>query len=407
MMKKYGMGVEGVLLAAFGAIAATYSGNMLWHYYTLLGAGMALDYLIKNKDLPNLFRGAGLTRRIEETELIPLVVEKRKRDYGEDLLLTIPPGLSTTDFENHREAIENGLGASIEFQYINAGLILMRVYKVPLKSKYDYEPIKLGNTEIPIGYSHKGLITLKFDDQYSNLLVGGVPGSGKSVFLRQAIVNLMLHSSAKFHLIDLKNGVEFAIFKRCQCVESFASNESEARVTVQKLKRIMLKRYKAMERAGVVKASQFPNKMEPIFIIVDEYANLREYKDIQESFDRLLRMSRAANMFFIICTQRPSSETVPGVIKANIQATLAFRCRNEINSRILLDDGTAANLSTAGRGIFQTDKNYMIQVPFISDSKAKELIKSKYTPELPPNINMSGVVKVVDGSRRTDYRDYK
>lgn len=402
MAKKSGKGIEGIVCAFFGAVVAGWSGNWIWHYFTALGISMAIHYLLQDNTLPTLFKGANLVRHIGDAELIPEVVERREREYGYDVLLTIPPGLSPTDFEQRKEAIEAGLGATIEFQYINAGLLLMRVYRVKLSNRYDYTPMPLKPTEIPIGYSHKGMITLKFDDQYSNLLVGGVPGSGKSVFLRQALVNLILHSPAKLHLIDLKNGVEFAIFKRCENVESFAANETEARATVQKLERLMEKRYKMMERARVVKASEFPGGMIPHFVVVDEYANLREYKDIQLSFDRLLRMSRAAGIYFIICTQRPSAEIVPGIIKANIQATLAFRCRNEINSRILLDDADAANISNPGRGIFQIDKNYEIQVPYISDREARELIKHKYRQEIGPDANLSGVVRIDQPTRRAN-----
>ena len=89
----------------------------------------------------------------------------------------------------------------------------------------------------------------------------------------------------------------------------------------------------------------------------------------------------------LAATQRPDADAVPGQLKANLPATMAFRVRDAVNSRILLGDGNpmAASLPAgAGRGIWQTgDVMAEVQAPWLDRGEAAELLERAYPPRRP------------------------
>jgi len=143
---------------------------------------------------------------------------------------------------------------------------------------------------------------------------------------------------------------------------------------------------------NVTEYNRHRTKMNYHLVVIDEYANLRENKEIQAKVDKLLRICRAVGIYFIICTQRPSAETVPGLIKANTQAVLAFAVKNQVNSRILLDNDKAADIEIPGRAIYQQgSKDKEVQVMFLPDTKARSLIKPFCRKSEPQARNSKGV----------------
>ncbi|TMC07685.1 MAG: hypothetical protein E6J41_15750 [Chloroflexi bacterium] len=99
---------------------------------------------------------------------------------------------------------------------------------------------------------------------------------------------------------------------------------------------------------------------------------------------RLCRLGRAAGIHVIGATQRPDADAVPGQLKANLPATMAFRVRDPVNSRVLLGDGNpqAASLPVIpGRGIWQADVQVEVQTPWLDRSEAAALLARAY-PEV-------------------------
>lgn len=234
----------------------------------------------------------------------------------------------------------------------------------PLRKHYDYKPIKTQATaEIPIGYVQGGFQTLRFGDEYPHLLVAGQPGSGKSNFLRQVIVNCILTKDPrklKLHLVDLKaGGLEFAPFDGCEMVEDFVWTPEGAVVVLQKLLGMMENRNKMFRKAGVVKIQDFNRKyptraVDYRICIVDEFANLEDHKEAHFLLKRLLREARSAGIYLILCLQRPDRDTMPGYLKHALTASLCFKVRDEINSTIILGYGhpEGCKIEIPGRGLF-------------------------------------------------------
>lgn len=284
------------------------------------------------------------------------------------------------------------------------GLILVQTFFVGrLRKSYPFavKDVMRGLvTEIPIGHSTEGFKTLVFSDSHPNFLVAGVPGSGKSVFLRQAITSLILKNKVKLHLIDLKRGVEFSMFKNCSCVESFAKSPDEARVVADKLETIMNKRYAIFERLGITGIKDYRKVMPRHICFIDEFAIFKPYKDLLEKFYKLFAQCRAVGIYFVVSTQRPDSSVLPGQLKALIDSVLCFRVMNRVNSQIVLDSDEASALPLIpGRAIYQTDRNIQVQVMYLPEGQAKELVApfsrlQKARLNTRPLIDFSGIVRL-------------
>src|SRR5207253_4159434 len=130
-------------------------------------------------------------------------------------------------------------------------------------------------------------------------------------------------------------------------------------------------------------------------VVCDELARLtvgnagesREERGTRERTTALLcdiaRMGRAAGVHLVACTQRPDADAVPGQLKANLAGTVAFRVRNEANSRILLDCDRAALLPChQGRAIWQDHQMEEFQAIHVSSDECFERIETRWLREV-------------------------
>ena len=208
-----------------------------------------------------------------------------------------------------------------------------------------------------------------------HLLVAGATGQGKSVGLN-CIISSLLYSKhpdeLKFVLIDPKM-VEFTLYQRIanQFLAKLPDEERAVITDPQKviatLKSLcveMDKRYELLADAGVRSVEAYnerfvqrrlnPEKghhyMPYIVMIVDEFADLIQTagRDISEPIGRIAQKARAVGMHMIIATQRPSTDVITGMIKANFPARIAFKTIQSIDSKTILDRPGAHRL--IGRG---------------------------------------------------------
>lgn len=353
-------------------------------FLLVAGAMSTITYLAvrdKNRELGKLFRACKLQNPDKK---VPLVTKKEDKDYGKDIILYLPEGISIKDFEKKQDAIEQYFGATIELENIGKQKILMKVITNKLETMYPYKPIKTKEpVELPIGMSLTGPLTLKLDDNYAHCLIGGTSGSGKSVCLRVMITNCILTKDQrilKLHLCDLKYGVEFSIFRYSNRIETFAKDIDETLELLYMLEEEMCKRYELFAEKRVVNIAEYNKKYKNKqlcyhLVFIDEFANMKISKEAIELIDKLLRMARAVGIHFIIATQRPDKDTVPGPLKANLQASIAFKTKNVMNSMILLDNDKAADLRGKGHGILQLDRDIEFQGYYLDADEARKMIK--------------------------------
>lgn len=208
-----------------------------------------------------------------------------------------------------------------------------------------------------------------------HLLVAGATGQGKSVGLNCIIASLLYSKhpdELKFVLIDPKM-VEFSLYQRianqfmAKIPEEDRAVITDPQKVVATLKSLcteMDERYKLLMDAGVRDMKDYnqrfiqrrlnPNDghrfMPYIVMIVDEFADLimTAGKDVSEPIARIAQKARAVGMHMIIATQRPSTDVITGMIKANFPARIAFKVTQGVDSKTILDRPGAQRL--VGRG---------------------------------------------------------
>lgn len=188
-----------------------------------------------------------------------------------------------------------------------------------------------------------------------HLLVAGATGAGKSVFLHNAIVSLAINNHVEFTLIDLKR-VELSIYNGLHFVDEIVTDAARAEYILRCELHEMSARYELMERYGVRNYKQLPPEkaLKARVIIIDELADLmlnRETrKSIENSIVRIAQLGRACGMHLILATQRPSTNVITGLIKANIPCQLSFMTANATDSRVIGCKG-AEHLNGKGDGL--------------------------------------------------------
>lgn len=208
---------------------------------------------------------------------------------------------------------------------------------------------------INLGMAYNGSKILIDLAKNPNTLVGGTTGSGKSNVLHTIISNLLLYSNSYISVIDTKK-IDFINYTQIPEIKDrfcIIDNYSDAIDLINILIELMETRYKWI--AENVNNQQL---IQPMILIIDEFADL-SYEDhkgeLRLKLTRLVQKSRAAQIYTVLATQRPSFEIITGTIKANFPARIACKTASKLDARIILDESGAETLSEPGDTII---KNY-------------------------------------------------
>lgn len=223
-----------------------------------------------------------------------------------------------------------------------------------------------------------------------HLLVAGATGTGKTIFLNSLILSLLYRNgpkSLKIILIDPKR-VEFSAYKGLPHLLApviFGAQESINALTW--LVEEMEKRFGLLSELGSRNIALFNEKalaqkekpLPYIILIIDELADLMAArgKEIEARVVRIAQMARAVGIHLILATQRPSTEVITGLIKANITSRVSFQVPTQIDSRTVLDMAGAEKLLGLGDMLYvsaETIKPRRIQGAFVSEKEVKKVV---------------------------------
>lgn len=229
-----------------------------------------------------------------------------------------------------------------------------------------------------------------------HLLVAGTTGSGKSVFLNTIILNLLYNYTPQelnLLMIDPKK-VELSIYKDIPHLKTeIATDTDTAKKVLDFAIDEMLKRYELLQqnksRSIETYNEKSIHKMPYLLIIIDELADLMlsDIKTklgsdltgttkIDEKICRIAQMGRACGVHLIVATQRPSTDVITGLIKANIPSRIAFSVSNLYDSKVILDQKGAEKLTGNGDMYFKqvgNDELIRIQGAFVSDDEVEKI----------------------------------
>ena len=215
-------------------------------------------------------------------------------------------------------------------------------------------------------------------------IIAGATGSGKSTMLHSLIANLVPQSDVETTLIDTK-AIEFDpyryVFPNIKVITSYEA----ASALFQELMEEMNVRYETIRKRKLptdfytTKTDGSSRKV----IIIDEYADLiinDGDKSLRRDICNLAQKCRAAGMFIIIATQRPSVKILDGNIKANFPARLALQTASSVDSRVILDVGGAEDLVGAGDSIIHNSKYTLtrFQCAYATAKSVIEYLAPKY-----------------------------
>lgn len=189
-----------------------------------------------------------------------------------------------------------------------------------------------------------------------HLLVAGATGSGKTVLLHNLLLNSFQFHNVQLHLVDTKL-VEFGPYRNHPQVISLSENLTEATGTLQLLIQVMDSRYQRLKSLGKTKTEEAPHLFPPIIFMIDEAADLflsDPSRQFEQNLIRLAAKSRAAGIYVVLATQRPSAEVLNPLVKANFPARLACKTASRSNSQVILDQPGAENLAGCGDALILT-----------------------------------------------------
>ena len=230
-----------------------------------------------------------------------------------------------------------------------------------------------------------------------HMLVAGSTGSGKSVCINSLIVSMLMRTrpdEVKLVLVDPKK-VELSMYNGVpHLLAPVVTDARKANIALKKIVVEMERRYDLFESSGTKniegynklvdkKNEEDPNlgmkRLPFIVVIIDELADLMMVaaKEVEDSIMRITQMARAAGIHLIVATQRPSTDVITGVVKANIPTRVAFAVSSQIDSRTILDMVGAEKLLGKGDMLFLPQgENVPIRVQgtFISDDEIKAVV---------------------------------
>jgi len=215
-----------------------------------------------------------------------------------------------------------------------------------------------------------------------HLLIAGCTGSGKSTLLQVIMANALRLPGVKICIVDSKN-VEFKDYDRFDNI-NVATDYISAINLLSILIDEMEFRYKLMNTKEISSSSYGPNSEEfpHILFIIDEFADLIMQDDSKVFYNRLCRLaqkSRAAGIYCILATQRPSVDVLRGSIKANFPARISCQVASGVDSKVILDTGGAELLAGCGDAIIKNyNNNYQrFQVAYTTPEEVCKIYAGK------------------------------
>lgn len=413
-----------LLYADCNAACATVISNikdvicMIWTYPVAALAVGAYN-LWQNRKKPaeitvrEVFQACGVgVRKPNRTIAYPVLRYKENAGAGLRLVYTLPPGISLTDIYRVHEELAVAMSAEVEIELEGRYLVLTVLqHDIPKFEKYwlpeDWkERTREMILPVPIGISRAGL---EYHDlaELPHLLVGGETYSGKTTFLLQMLAYLLQLDYCRVHVIDLKK-TDFIFLQRHV---SLATTTEEAVNKLLWLRREMVRRQDLLAGYEVNNIRYLPQDVKPLYhvLVVDEFSQLcpslatvKAEKDLRKVSHQclvdLLCMARSVGIHVVLSMQRPDRDILPGQLKANLPATVAFKTRSTHNSQILLDNNRSFFLPRIrGRAVWRFEHERVVQVMYLAEDEFKAMLPKKPIGSVPEMVELEQNKEAVDG----------
>ncbi|MBE7024303.1 MAG: DNA translocase FtsK [Ruminococcaceae bacterium] len=280
---------------------------------------------------------------------------------------------------------------------------------VPIREVIDTDKFRdfKSKTAFALGKDISGNCVVADIASFPHILIAGATGSGKSVCINSLITSILYKAKpneVKMIMVDPKmvelgvyNGIPHLLIpvvtdpKHAAGALNWAVAEMKNRYQLMKDNKVRnLQGFnELMEEEGTPE-----NKLPEIVIIIDELADLMlaAKSEVEDAINSLAALARAAGMYLVIATQRPSVDVITGVIKANVPSRISFAVSSQVDSRTILDSMGAEKLLGKGDMLYAPRgavKPMRIQGNFLSDEEIETIIdfvKNQYEVEYDESI---------------------
>ena len=260
------------------------------------------------------------------------------------------------------------------------------------QSKYQHNPLV-----VALGKDVSGKPVFAQLDKMPHLLIAGATGSGKSVCVNTIISSLLMRArpdEVKLILVDPKK-VELSVYNGIpHLLAPVVTDPKKAAAVLREVVAEMERRYDLFASVNARNIQGYnelakkyndehkdePKELLPYHVIIlDEVADLMMVasKDVEDCIMRISQMARAAGIHLIVATQRPSTDIITGVIKANIPSRIAFAVSSSIDSRTILDTSGAEKLLGKGDMLFSpmgSSSPTRVQGCFVTDDEVASIV---------------------------------
>ncbi len=255
-----------------------------------------------------------------------------------------------------------------------------------------------GRLAIALGKTISG--TAKVEDlvRMPHVLIAGATGSGKSVMINTVVASILFAArpdEVQFIMIDPKM-VELTVYDGIpHLIAPVVSNPKKAAYALRNAVGIMEERLRLLSERKVRNIASYNESvlrerakggdadttlMPYLVIVIDELADLMilAQSEVEDSITRLAQLSRAVGMHLVIATQRPSTNVITGIIKANLPVRMSFQVSSKIDSRVILDANGAEQLLGLGDMLYMppgTSRLERIHGAFVSEEEVMRLVE--------------------------------
>lgn len=299
---------------------------------------------------------------------------------GKEYVFKLPAGISHNEFLDRKIYFETYTSRQVDIYPGVSPYLVMRIYKADFPNLIPYALKDFPGemlAPLPVGITPAGTLLYIDLSELPHMLVGGLPGYGKTSWLIGAAVALKT-AGVEVCIIDRKR-IDFPPFRKWFNV---AESELEALGLIKLLQEENTRRQDQLRAADVSRIQDYSGHMPYICLIVDEAAAL-EMKETYKGIDSLSRLARATGISIILATQKASAalwDKTFSNTRDMLAGRLSFYVADYMTSQVILGKGNTAAAAlpmVKGRAVaVMGDRENIVQTMFLHRDKARELLTS-------------------------------
>lgn len=346
-----------------------------------------------------------------QEEIIKLI-SFEPESYGYTIKFIMPVGINSDVLEKHLLSIKQALELASTFLIVNNRLITLHAIL-----NYDfkpYEPLKLPPNKIMIAeFMNKNIIVDM--NKFPHVLVCGDTGTGKSRILFTILTNLIYSTSRVIiYLLQVRKN-DLVIFKNCKQVKACSRTLEDVLESLQAIDEECERRESLLDiEKGYLNIEDYNKKsgktLKYIYVVVEEFSFLNVSKgdtnnekqlkyECMRHLKNIVNAGRSSGVFLLTSLQKPTSDSIPTDIKAQLTTRIALNIKDASTCRVVMGDDSAVNLGE--RELVcrtkETEKGYSLTIDFpdIQKHTAKWKIEKKQEAKLKKNNDAQDIMKAL------------